>query len=119
MLDIKKGGKMNQKADIYFMTNQKFFPVEKLYAVKEKLDSMTEDQIQSLMYLQPKEPTTYLLISIFIGTMGIDRFLIGDIGMGVLKLLTGGLCGILWIYDMVTIQDKVKEMNFQELMRIA
>jgi len=38
--------------------------------------------------------------------------------MGILKLLTAGLCGILWIYDMVTIQDKVKNMNFEELMRI-
>ncbi len=38
--------------------------------------------------------------------------------MGILKLLTGGLCGILWIYDMVTIQDKVRNINFDELMRI-
>ena len=109
---------MNERADIYFMTNQKFFPAAKLFAVKEKLDSMTDDQIQRLMYLQPKEPTTYLLVSIFLGELGVDRFLLGDIGMGILKLLTGGLCGILWIYDMVTIQDKVKEMNFQDLMRI-
>jgi len=70
------------------------------------------------MYVQLKEPTTYLLISIFIGQLGIDRFLLGDVGMGILKLLTGGLCGILWIYDMVTIQDKVRNLNFEELMRI-
>ena len=79
---------------------------------------MTDDQIQRLMYVQLKEPTTYLLISIFIGQLGIDRFLLGDVGMGILKLLTGGLCGILWIYDMVTIQDKVRNLNFEELMRI-
>ena len=47
---------MSQKADIYFMTNQKFFPAEKLYAVKERLDSMTDDQIQRLMYVKLKEP---------------------------------------------------------------
>ncbi len=109
---------MSQKADIYFMTNQKFFPSEKLYAVKERLDGMTDEQIQRLMYVQLKDPTTYLLISIFIGELGIDRFLLGDVGMGILKLLTGGLCGILWIYDMVTVQDKVRNINFDELMRI-
>lgn len=109
---------MSQKADIYYMTNQKFFPSEKLYAVKERLDGMTDEQIQRLMYVQLKDPTTYLLISIFIGELGIDRFLLGDVGMGILKLLTGGLCGILWIYDMVTIQDKVRNINFDELMRI-
>ena len=108
---------MSQKADIYFMTNQKFFPSEKLYAVKERLDGMTDEQIQRLMYVQLKDPTTYLLISIFIGELGIDRFLLGDVGMGILKLLTGGLCGILWIYDMVTVQDKVRNINFDELMR--
>jgi len=113
-----KGTIMNQKADMYFMTNQKYFPTDKLYAVKERLDTMTDDQIQRLMYLQLKDPITYLLVSIFIGELGIDRFLLGDIGMGILKLLTAGLCGILWIYDMVTIQDKVKNMNFEELMRI-
>ena len=35
------------------------------------------------------------------------------------KLLTGGLFGILWIYDIVTIQDKVKDLNFEDFMRIA
>lgn len=109
---------MSQKADIYYMTNQKFFPSEKLYAVKERLDGMTDEQIQRLMYVQLKDPTTYLLISIFIGELGIDRFLLGDVGMGILKLLTAGLCGILWIYDMVTVQDKVRNINFDELMRI-
>jgi hypothetical protein len=107
---------MSAKADIYFMTNQKFFPAEKLYAVKEKLDSMTDEQIQRLMFVQMKDPTTYLLVSIFIGQLGVDRFLMNDIGMGILKLLTGGLCGILWIYDMVTIQDKVRGMNFDLFM---
>lgn len=86
--------------------------------MKERLDGMTDEQIQRLMYVQLKDPTTYLLISIFIGELGIDRFLLGDVGMGILKLLTGGLCGILWIYDMVTVQDKVRNINFDELMRI-
>lgn len=110
---------MNQRAESYFMSNQKNFPATKLYVVEEKLNSMTDDQLQRLMYLQPKEPMVYLLISVFIGALGVDRFLIGDIGMGVLKLLTGGLFGILWIYDIVTIQDKVKDLNFEDFMRIA
>lgn len=77
---------------------------------------MTDEQIQRLMFVQMKDPTTYLLVSIFIGQLGVDRFLMNDIGMGILKLLTGGLCGILWIYDMVTIQDKVRGMNFDLFM---
>ncbi len=110
---------MSNQADIYFMTNQKFFPSDKLHLIKEKLDTMTDDQIKNLMFVQYKEPTTFLLISIFIGTLGIDRFLLNDIPMGVLKLLTGGLCGILWIYDMITIMDKAKNLNFEEFMKFS
>jgi TM2 domain-containing membrane protein YozV len=48
-----------------------------------------------------KDPTTMLLISIFVGGLGVDRFMLGDTGMGVLKLFTGGGCGILWLIDVI------------------
>ena len=46
-----------------------------------------------------------------LGGLGIDRFMLGDIGMGILKLLTGGCCGILTIIDWFTISKKVKQAN--------
>lgn len=46
------------------------------------------------------------------------RFMLGDIGMGVLKLLTGGVCGILWIIDICTIQKTVRDQNFQAIMTV-
>lgn len=52
-----------------------------------------------------------LLISIFFGNLGIDRFMLGDIGMGVLKLLTAGCCGILTIVDWFTVMKRTKEKN--------
>lgn len=42
--------------------------------------------------------------------------MIGETGMGVLKLLTAGCCGILTIIDWFTIQKKTKELNFNKLM---
>lgn len=50
-----------------------------------------------------KSKTTALILSIFVGGFGIDRFYLGYTGMGVLKLLTGGCFGILWIIDIVNI----------------
>ena len=50
-----------------------------------------------------KSKTTALILSILVGGLGIDRFYLGYTGMGVLKLLTGGCFGILWIIDIVNI----------------
>ncbi|WP_082715500.1 TM2 domain-containing protein [Atopobium deltae] len=33
-----------------------------------------------------KDPTTILLVSIFLGSLGVARFMLGDTGMGVLKI---------------------------------
>jgi len=44
-----------------------------------------------------------LLLSFFLGGIGADRFYFGHTGMGVLKLLTGGLFGILWVVDFIRI----------------
>lgn len=50
-----------------------------------------------------KNKMTALLLSIFLGGLGIDRFYLGYSGMGVLKLLTAGCFGILYIYDIIMI----------------
>jgi len=44
--------------------------------------------------------------------------MIGDIGMGILKLLTLGVCGILTIIDWFTISKKAKELNFNNVMAL-
>ena len=44
-----------------------------------------------------------LLLSIFVGGLGVDRFYMGYIGLGVLKVLTLGGCGIWWLIDLILI----------------
>lgn len=50
-----------------------------------------------------KNKTTALILSVLVGGLGIDRFYLGYTGMGILKLLTGGCFGILYIIDIVNI----------------
>jgi len=50
-----------------------------------------------------KSKTTALILSILVGGLGVDRFYLGYTGMGVLKLLTAGCFGILYIIDIVNI----------------
>lgn len=105
-----------QKIDLYIITNQKYFPEEKIVFLKDKLRTMDEEKFSLVSAVELKDPTVLLLVSLFLGVLGIDRFMIGDTGMGILKLLTGGCCGILAIIDWFTISKKAKESNFNKLM---
>ncbi len=107
-----------QKVDMYIMSNQKYFPAEKIVYLKEKLMAMDESKFALLSSIEFKDPTTILLISLFLGGWGVDRFMVRDTGMGVLKLLTGGLCGILTIIDWFSIQKRAKELNFNQVMTL-
>lgn len=106
------------KLDMYIMQNQKYFPAEKVIYLKEKLKDLDDEKYLLVSSVELKEPTTMLIISILLGSLGIDRFMLGDTGMGVLKLLTGGCCGILTIIDWCNIQKKTKELNFNKIMTL-
>ncbi len=82
---------------VVVMTNQKYLPAEKIVFIKQKLLNVDEEKFNLVSAVAFKDPTTILLVSIFLGTLGIDRFMLGDIGMGILTLLPLGLCGILTI----------------------
>lgn len=62
-----------------------------------------------------KNPTTVLLLSIFIGYLGIDRIYVGDVGLGVLKMLTCGGIGIWWLIALFLITDVTKRKNLEML----
>ena len=73
----------SQKVDMFMMTNAKFFEGHQLNAIRERLLQMDDDKWPMVQTLQFKDPTTALLISIFAGYYGIDRFYVVDIGLGV------------------------------------
>lgn len=51
------------------------------------------------------------LLLTFVGIFGVHRFYLGKIGTGLLWLFTGGLFGIGWIYDFLTMNGQVSEKN--------
>src|ERR1700722_8654223 len=52
---------------------------------------------------QPKDFLVALLLSIFVGSLGVDRFYMGYTGLGILKLITLGGCGIWYVIDIILI----------------
>ena len=53
-----------------------------------------------------KEYIIALLFSIFLGYLGIDRFYMGQVGIGIGKLLTLGGCGIWYLIDIILIATR-------------
>ena len=100
-----------QTVDMFLTTNAKYFESSAIPVIRQKLEKCDEEAFMSVQALEFKDPTTIFLISIFVGGLGIDRFMIGDTGMGVLKLLTAGCCGVLTIVDWFTIQRKTRQKN--------
>ena len=77
-----------QTVEQYLLANQKFFPQEKILFLKEKLLNLNEKQFSLLYSMDLKDPLILLIVSIFLGNLGIDRFMLNDTTLGVLKLIT-------------------------------
>lgn len=106
------------KIDLYLTTNAKYFEPSAIPIIRQKMESASDETLLTLQATELKDPTTILLVSIFLGTLGIDRFMLGDTGMGILKLLTGGLCGILTLVDWFTVSKKAKQVNLAKVSMI-
>lgn len=104
-----------QKVDMFIMTNASNLPEQKIPFVREKLLSLDDSKWAALSTIQFNNPTTALLISLFLGCYGIDRFYIGDTRNGVIKLLTCGGLGVWAIIDWFKISDLTKEQNYNKL----
>lgn len=102
-----------QKVDLFMMLNSKYFESHHVHAVREKLLSLDESKWGMVQTLQFKDPTSSLIVSLMGGQLGIDRFLIGDTGLGVAKLLTCGGIGIWTIIDWFMIMGATREKNME------
>ena len=89
-----------------------------LAGVKNKLDRLEDSNYEVLLaqVSQLKDPTTVLILSILLGGLGVDRFMLGQVGVGICKLLFGWLTfGIWWLIDVIKAKKMTMEYNGQQL----
>ena len=97
------------------MANSKFFESHQVFQIREQLLQLDDSKWGQVQTLQFKDPTTSLIVSLVAGSLGIDRFLIGDTGLGIGKLLTCGGFGIWAIIDWFLIMGATREKNMTRL----
>ena len=136
-----------QSVERYLLLHSTFFPKEKVSLIKEKLlNNKSAFNRARLMTL--KDPNTLLLISVFVGQLGVDRFMINKKTTGALKLvfwLIAYVCMfasffvilydankfigwfllslyfvflIVWIVDLCKIRNMTREYNYSLIMNI-
>lgn len=95
------------------MTNSKFLESHHLMAIRDRLLQMDDSKWGLVQTMQFKDPTTSIIVSVLAGGLGIDRFMIGDTGIGIGKLLTCGGLGIWTIIDWFIIMGATREKNME------
>lgn len=108
-----------QKVDMFIMSNAKSFEGHQIPQIRENLLRTDDSKWIMIQSIGLKDPTTILIISILAGSLGIDRFMIGDTGLGIGKLLTCGGFGIWAIIDWFIIMGATREKNLALLQQAA
>lgn len=107
-----------QKVDMFIVANGKYFEGHQLSMIRERLLSLDDSKWAVVSMIQFKDPTVIQIVSILAGSLGIDRFMIGDIGLGIGKLLSCGGLGVWAIIDWFMIQRVTREKNLDRLQQI-
>ncbi|MDZ4204879.1 MAG: TM2 domain-containing protein [Bacteroidales bacterium] len=97
---------------------------EELMFIQSITKDMTETQQQHFITLyqnKRKDQQTLMIMTLvgFVGIAGIQRFVVGEPGMGILFLLTVGFCGIGTIIDLVNIKSIALNFNQKQAIEAA
>ncbi len=97
---------------------------EEMLYVQKILNEMTESQARlfaSVYRTRRRDPQTILLTTIlgFIVVAGVQRFMVGQIGLGLLYLFTGGLCFIGTLVDLINHRKIAFEYNQKVAREVA
>ncbi|WP_440998918.1 TM2 domain-containing protein [Fodinibius sp. SL11] len=81
--------------------------------VMESMDEKSADRFTRVYRARRQDPQTVLLTALigFFGVAGVHRFLVGQLGMGLLYLFTAGLCFIGTIVDVINYKNLAFEYN--------
>lgn len=137
----------DNKVQSAFISHLDSIPETKRLLYKSALENADDSCYENLMNVKLKNRSTVTLLSVFLGSFAIDRFYLGDIALGVLKIAVILLSPILfvvlmigervgvddltrfilfylmtanlwWFIDIFVCRKRIKEKNFRILMSL-
>ena len=84
---------------------------KELLSIYKTLSDDKKEAFSSQFAMQAKTPTPVFGCSAYLGFWGIDRFVLGDVGLGIVKLLTAGGLGIWYIIDLFIVAGRARTKN--------
>lgn len=108
-----------EKVNQVVMAYKNDLPQEKVFMLRSLLERAPDTAYESVLCVNTKKTLITVLLSVFLGCLGIDRFYIGDVGKGVAKLLFGWLTFGIWpLIDIFCCYKKAKEQNFDHIAEV-
>lgn len=120
LLPVIPGTVSLDRVDAFIFSVRNFVPKYKIEALKLELMRVPAEKFTDVSMTHLKNPTTVLLLSIFFGLFGIDRFYMGDVKKALLKWFLGWTTLGIWpIVDIFVCNNDVRELNWNTLMENA
>ena len=97
---------------------------EEMMFIQTIVKDFSDTQAQQFSYIyraRRRDPQIILLTTLlgFVVLAGVQRFLVGQIGMGILYLLTGGLCVIGTVVDLINYKSLAFQYNHGVALQVA
>ena len=92
--------------------NQRAYTLE-LHSIIGSIPEANRNNFLAAFQASEKNPVLLFGFNIWLGFLGIDRFLVGDIVAGILKLITLGGFGIWQLIDCFLIGGRARDKNIQ------
>ena len=81
--------------------------------LRDNLPTEKQSDFDIMFAGKEKDPTVALVLGLFLGGLGIDRFYVGQVGIGILKLITLGGLGIWALIDLFLIMGVARRRNIE------
>lgn len=113
-----------KEIEMFLLLHTDYYPPELYNEVKSWLMTVSEKQLSLIYDINYRDSVAMLFVSIFLGYIGLDRFLLKDTKKGLMKLgmtcfsflIIPGIIAIAWwIKDIINIKEMVREYNYNEM----